>query len=204
MLLLENQRRFNINYLIPGTYQGKKEEELLMSIKKKFGGAILATALGATLIGGGTFALFTSTASNTGNTFTAGTVVITDTTGGAGSLASQAVNFSNLAPGDNGTMNMTVRNDGNLDEWVHINEVASTATETGGLFSGTTPVALSLPSNVVKLAPGDSTTFTIGYNFPSVADNSYQAAKGSFNVKVDAVQARNNTNAAGNGPTSWQ
>lgn len=170
-------------------------------MKKKLGGAVLATALGATLIGGGTFALFTSSASNTGNTFTAGTVVVTDTSGGP--IASKVVNFNNLAPGDNGSMTMTVQNNGTLDEWVKIDTAASNATKSvGGLFGGTTPLALSYAPDVVKLAPGETHDFTVGYNFPVAADNSYQKATGSFSVVVDAVQAKNNT--TGNGPTSWQ
>lgn len=177
-----------------------------MSIKKKFGGAILATALGATLIGGGTFALFTSSTTNDGNTFTAGTVLVTDQSGGA--IASQDVNFSNLAPGDTKTLNMTVKNDGNLDEWVKIDTAASDASRSGGLFGGVTPLTLTYSSDVVKLAPGETHLFTVAYNFPLAADNSYQAATGSFNVVVDAVQARNNTQYDGNGnetgPTSWQ
>lgn len=172
-----------------------------MSIKAKIGMAAAATVLGAALVGGGTFALFTSSATNAGNTFTAGTVIITDTTGGP--VASQAVNFSNLAPGDNGTVSMTVKNDGTLDEWVHINTAASGATSAGDLFGGATPLALTYDADVVKLAPGTSYTFDIGYEFPLAADNSYQGDSGTFSIVVDAVQARNNTNTTNDGPLSW-
>lgn len=173
-----------------------------MNIKGKFGGAIMATALGATLIGAGTSALFTSSTSNQGNTFTAGTVVVTDKTGGT--LASQEVNFGNLAPGDHNSLKMAVKNEGTLDEWVKIDRASTDQTKAGELFSGSTPIGLSYSDEVILLHPGETHKFTVDYNFPSTADNSYQGKTGSFNVVVDAVQDRNNTNASGNGPESWQ
>ncbi|MGZ4113345.1 MAG: TasA family protein [Tumebacillaceae bacterium] len=169
---------------------------------KKVALTMATTALGAALIGGSSFALFTSSTTNNGNTFTAGTVVVKDITGG--SISSQEVNFSNLAPGDHKTLNLTVKNDGSLDEWVRINGKASDNSKTGAIFDANSGVTLNYHTDdVVKLAPGDTHVFKIDYNFPKDADNSYQGTTGSFNVVVDAVQARNNTNAGGTGPQSW-
>jgi spore coat-associated protein N len=172
-----------------------------MGIKKQFAGVVLAAGVGVAAISGGTFALFTSTATNSGNTFTAGTLTIEDLSGGP--VASQAVNFSNLAPGDNGTVTMTVKNSGNLDAWVKVDNAASVASQTGDLFGGTTPLAITYDADVVKVPAGGTTTFDVGYNFPLRADNSYQGDTGSFNVVVKAVQARNNTNAANTDALSW-
>lgn len=173
-----------------------------MGIKKQIGLAMATTALGATLLAGGSFALFTSNTTNTGNTFTAGTVSLQSLTNGP--VASQAVFFNSLAPGDNGDVKLKVKNNGNLAEWVHINTTASDASKsTGGLFGGANPLALTYESTAVLLQPGQEKEFNIHYNFPLAADNSYQGATGTFNVVVDGVQARNNTNAANNGPISW-
>jgi spore coat-associated protein N len=172
-----------------------------MGIKSKLGLALATTALGATLVGAGTFALFTSTTANAGNTFTSGTVAINDTT--TGTLASQEINFNNLAPGDNGTLKMTVKNNGTLDVWAKIDTAASDATKTGNLFGGSTPIQLTYITDVVKLAPGTEYIFSVGYNFPLAADATYQGATGTYSIQVDAVQARNNTNSAQTGPVTW-
>ncbi|TCP52735.1 camelysin-like metallo-endopeptidase [Tumebacillus sp. BK434] len=170
-------------------------------MKKKIALAMVTTALGATLVGAGSFALFTAETTNTGNNFTAGTLTLQDLSGGP--IASQAVNFGNLAPGDNGVVKMTVKNNGSLDAWVRINQTASNASRTGDLFGGATPLQLIWDAKVVKVPAGGTTTFDVGYLFPLAADNSYQGDTGSFHVVVQAVQARNNTNAANNGPIAW-
>jgi spore coat-associated protein N len=171
------------------------------SIKTKLGMTLAATALGITLAGAGTYALFTSTTVNSGNTFTSGQVLINDST--TGTLSSQALDFGNLAPGDHGTVSMTVKNNGTLDAWVRINTVDSDASKTGGLFAGATPLQLIYAPDVINLAPGASHDFVVTYDFPLTADQTYQGAAGTFNVKVDAVQARNNTNADQTGPVAW-
>jgi spore coat-associated protein N len=171
-------------------------------MKKKIALAMISTALGATLVGAGSFALFTAETTNTGNNFTAGTITLEDLSGGT--IASKAISFSNLAPGDNGTVTMTVKNNGSLDAWVRINQAASNASRTGDLFSGAAPLQLGWDNDVVRLPAGGTTTFDVTYLFPLAADNSYQGDSGSFNVVVQAVQARNNTNAAGTGPIAWQ
>lgn len=172
-----------------------------MGLKTKLAMGLVTSAAGAAMVAGGSFALFTSSATNSNNTFTAGTVVVDDVTGGT--LSSQEVNAANLAPGDGKTLTMTVKNDGTLDEWVQIDSAKTAASELGGLFGGATPLTLALDNKVVKLAPGQTTTFNVTYSLPLAADNTYQGANGTFNVVVDAVQARNNTNTAGTGPNAW-
>lgn len=171
-------------------------------MKKKIAMAMASTALGAMLIGAGSFALFTSEAVNSGNNFAAGTLTLEDLSGGP--IASQSIHFNNLAPGDNGTVTMTVRNAGSLDAWVRINQAASNSSKAGQLFAGATPLQLGWDADVVKVPAGGTTTFDVTYNFPLAADNSYQSKSGSFNVVVQAVQARNNTNAGNTGPIAWQ
>ncbi|MCA1055231.1 CalY family protein [Rossellomorea aquimaris] len=173
-----------------------------MGLKKSLGAAALAAGIGAAAIGGGTFALFTDTAANTGNTFTAGTLTLDDVSGGA--IVSQAVNFDNLAPGDSGTVSMTVENNGTLDAWVKIDDTATNASKTGDLFGGDTPLSLTLDTDVVRVPAGGQTTFDVDYAFPLGADNSYQGDTGSFEVVVQAVQARNNTNGTDTAPNAWQ
>lgn len=172
-----------------------------MSLKKKLAMALVTTTAGAAIMAAGSFALFTSSATNSGNTFSAGTLAVSDIT--SGTLSSQEINAANLAPGDTKQMVMTVQNTGSLDEWVKIDSAATTSSETGALFAGTSPLTLTLDSNVVKLTPGATQNFNVTYSLPIGADNSYQGASGTFSVKVDAVQARNNTNATNDGPTSW-
>jgi spore coat-associated protein N len=172
-----------------------------MGIKKRLSGAVLAAGIGVAAISGGTFALFTAEATNTGNTFSAGTLTLEDLSGGP--IASQAVNFDNLAPGDNGTVTMTVKNNGSLDAWVKIDDVSTNASKTGGLFDAG-GLTLTLDADVVKVPAGGQTTFDVDYDFPLSADNSFQGDTGSFNVVVQAVQARNNTNGTDTAPNAWQ
>lgn len=182
-----------------------------MSIKKKFGMALATTALGAMLIGGGTFALFSGTASNEGNTFTAGTVAISSVTA-QGKIFAGDLYFDNLAPGDSGTKTLTIKNNGSLDAWVKLDGYTHNGEGTldpnnkkaGDLFIGSNPLTLQLDSKFVRVpANGGEASFNVSYSFPSAAGNEYQGTSGSATIKVKAVQARNNTNATEDGPISW-
>ncbi|TYS78445.1 TasA family protein [Rossellomorea aquimaris] len=81
-----------------------------MGIKKKLGLGVASLAMGAALVGGGTFAYFNDTESSTGNTFAAGTIDLKpELTGSA------LWNLPNQQPGatfDTGTQ--TLSNDGTL------------------------------------------------------------------------------------------
>lgn len=169
-----------------------------MSIKRKLGMAFATTALGALLVAGGSFALFTDTATNAENTFTAGTVSLE-----AGSSVISPEQFiSNLAPGDSGTIEVTVENTGSLDAWVRVNEENSVLE--GELFDGDHPLEIHFDEvGYVLLGSGESTSITVNYSFPLEAGNEYQGASGIFALSFDAVQARNNTNDDSTGPNSW-
>ncbi len=112
-----------------------------MSLKKKMGAAMATAAMGAALIGGGTFALFTSAATNDGNTAATGTLTIADITGGNGSAA---FTVTNMAPGDNGTGTVTIKNNGTLNAWVAIDSAADTGDLAPALnvTASTTPVII--------------------------------------------------------------
>jgi spore coat-associated protein N len=175
-----------------------------MNIRKQLLGAAMATAIGAAAIGGGTYALFTDSAANAGNTFTAGTVNIEDVTGGA--ALSTTTFISNLAPGDSETATLTVENQGSLNAWVQIDE----AVTSGDLFGGTTPVTISYDGDAVLIPAGESYTFNVGYSFPLAAGNEYQGDQGEVTFNINAVQSRNNGDLNNDGvadpgeaPVSW-
>jgi spore coat-associated protein N len=175
-----------------------------MNIKKQLLGAAMATAIGAAAIGGGTYALFTDSAANAGNTFTAGTVNIEDVTGGA--ALSSTTFISNLAPGDAETATLTVENQGSLNAWVKIDGAATS----GDLFGGSNPLTVSYDQGVVLIPAGQSHTFNVGYNLPLAAGNEYQGDQGEVTFDIKAVQSRNNGDTNNNGvadsgeaPGSW-
>ncbi|KGA98950.1 spore coat protein [Alkalihalobacillus alcalophilus ATCC 27647 = CGMCC 1.3604] len=78
-----------------------------MSIKKKLGMGVLTAALGISLIGGGTFAYFSDTATQT-NTFASGTIVLdVDPT--------VQIPMENIKPGDWMPRSFELQNNGSLD-----------------------------------------------------------------------------------------
>lgn len=78
-----------------------------MGIKKTLGFGMASAALGLSLIGGGTFAYFSDTATSTA-TFAAGTLDLN-------SDPSVIVDIPNLKPGDTVTKTFKLKNDGTLD-----------------------------------------------------------------------------------------
>lgn len=174
-----------------------------MSLKKKMGAALFTTAMGAALIGGGTFALFTSQATNDGNTAQAGTLSISDITGPLGD-GSAAFTVSNMAPGDTGTATVTIKNNGSLDAWVAIDS----AIDTGDLA----PVLdITAPTAAVIIPAGQSAPFIVNYSLQRGAGNEYQGDSAALDIKFKAVQSKNNLNdpngdgdtSDANGPASW-
>lgn len=198
-----------------------------MGLKSKLFMAVATSAAGATMIAGGTFAMFTDTSANTGNTFTAGTVVVDATQGGTPVFASDNLTFNNMAPGDSGNTTIKVMNTGTLGEWVKINSINTT----GNLFDATTtstdtvngqtqtannyPLALTPNADLTSgqtgyfIPAGGSTTIQLNYAFPLNAGNYYQGQTGTATINVEAVQARNNSTGteptvagAGAGPSN--
>lgn len=95
--------------------------------------SILMIGVVAIAAGAGTLAYFSDTETSTGNTFTAGTldlVVVTTGTGPAGKHTvnelgdgfNDNVTFTNLAPGDSGSIVWTITNNGNLDGWILVTQ----------------------------------------------------------------------------------
>ncbi|WP_453995041.1 TasA family protein [Bacillus nitroreducens] len=164
-----------------------------MSIKKKIGGAVIATALGAALIGGGSYALFTAEAVNEGNTFATGGVTIDD----VNSTFSAIQHISNLAPGDKGTWEVTIKNTDSLAAWVQVSGYDTN----GDLFDGDNPVKVEENNQILKIEPGQEKTFNFSFEFPEAAGNEYQGKIGDLTINFQAVQVKNND--AGTEPISW-
>lgn len=164
-----------------------------MSMKQKLTMAMATTALGAALLAGGSFALFTSTDTNSGNSFAAGTVKISmDKPDGT-----TYFNVSNIAPGDKGSSKVTVKNNGSLELRYDIAQ-----TLTGALASGANPLAVTIKDadgkvivpgdNNRVLAAGASEVLTVSWELPRAAGNEYQGASASLGITVNAEQTKNN------------
>lgn len=173
---------------------------------KRMSLSLMAVALIAMLVSAATFALFTAQTTNASNTFTAGTVTLTEATGALFTI-------TNIAPGDTGTAgSFTVTYTGSLDAWLGL-----TTSSEGDLLAGPTPLAITISDGTnsynvnqanqvvgsTAVATGAVKTFTVGYSMPLAAGNEYQGDSASLTMSVKAVQARNNTNTGGTGPISW-
>ncbi|WP_068606804.1 TasA family protein [Paenibacillus swuensis] len=164
-----------------------------MSLKKQLGLAMVTTALGATLVAGGSFALFTSSAQNTGNTFASGTVKVSlDKPEGT-----KYFDISNIAPGDNGSTQLTVTNGGSLELRYDLAQNL-----TGDLAWGTDGVKITIKDsagNVIVpgdnnrvLAPAASEVLTVKWELPLAADDRYQNKTAQLGLTVNAEQTKNN------------
>lgn len=78
-----------------------------MSMKKKLGTGLMTAALGLALVGGGTYAYFSDSASST-NTFAAGTLDLSVN-------PTEVINVDNIKPGDSMIRDFELHNDGTLD-----------------------------------------------------------------------------------------
>ncbi len=152
--------------------------------------AFLLTMIGALLIGGATVAWFTSEDSNTDNTFAAGTFEISLD---KDDIVEKYFNIGNTFPGDQGSAEIVVTNQGSLD----MKYTFSLETR-GDLFQGEFPVVIRLfdangeeitnLSAERELGAGNNESFTITYEMPGDAGNNYQGAQGSLDIKVIANQ----------------
>ncbi|HLN63877.1 MAG TPA: TasA family protein [Symbiobacteriaceae bacterium] len=168
---------------------------------KRLALSLLTVGAVAGMVAGGTFALFSDTAENNSNTFTAGTVTL-----GEPAALACPIQAGGLAPGDDGSCTISVQYTGSLDAWVGFDYAGS-----GALFDGANPITIDNPSYVDnggkqvvgKLPTNETANVTLNYHFPAAAGNEYQGAAGTITVNFYAVQARNNTNATNDGPNSW-
>lgn len=145
--------------------------------------SMLLIVVAAALVGGATVAIFTDQATNTGNTFTAGTVNIE-----AGSTT-LGVGAGNMAPGDTVSSSFVVQNVGSLELRFDVS-----ASGAGDLFSGGTPAVVGDlgDDQDVILGPGEWTTVDFDVSLPLGAGNWYQGKAGTVNLAIDAEQTANN------------
>lgn len=99
-----------------------------MGIKKTLGFGMASAALGLSLIGGGTFAYFSDTATSTA-TFAAGTLDLN-------SDPSVIVDIPNLKPGDTVSKTFKLKNDGTLDIGSILLKTTTEVTDTLGDNNG--------------------------------------------------------------------
>lgn len=171
-------------------------------MRKKIAMSLVLIGLLAAVMAGGTFAYFTSTAANTGNTFSAGTIALSTDKG-----ATAFLNFENplLKPGDNGTGTLTLSNTGSLPATLTFTTAVTTNTpgHNGGslgddlyftitngagttVYTGTLTAlaALTTPTALPQIAPGGTQTFTVDWVFKdngtpgsdTTGDNLYQGS----------------------------
>jgi len=155
-----------------------------------------------TLVGGVTFALFTASATNANNNFTAGTVNIELNDDPDDEITSFSVN--NIAPGDSDSATIKVDNEGSLE----LRYGVSIDVE-GDLFTGSSPLVVTLldaEGHVLFEASSDdifllnrvlssntSEDLTVKWYLPLEANNDYQNKSGSFDLIFHAEQTRNST-----------
>jgi predicted ribosomally synthesized peptide with SipW-like signal peptide len=173
---------------------------MVTGLKKKLVLAMATTALGATLVAGGTSALFTAAASNTNNSFTAGTVKI-----GLDKADTVAKYFtvSNIAPGDSGSSPVIVSNTGSLELRYDIKSLL-TGDLAAAQGSDNNPLTVKIysdagmtqeinPANKRVLAPTTGTdTLYVKWQLPLAAGNGYQGKNATYSIEVNAEQTKNN------------
>jgi hypothetical protein len=162
-------------------------------MKKKILLSIMAFVMTMALAGGATFALFTSTASNAGKDFSAGTVNISD----GGNVLSGDVVISNMAPGDSKAGILTVNNTSSLPIYVKI-----TANKSGTIFDGAF-AATVVPDGTIApfswIPVPANTPYTFGYTVKLPIDATVQSETGTLSFAIDAVQQAHNYQASWTG-----
>lgn len=150
-------------------------------MKKKILGSMLMISLVAALVGGATFAYFSDSATNSNNSFAAGTLLIDD----AALSVSGAWDVTNAYPGMSATKTFTVKNAGSLPF-----KFTYSMAGTGALFGGDNPSTLTVTDEDGddQLAPNESAVITAKFAMPDVAGNEYQNAAGTAVLTVNASQ----------------
>lgn len=178
-----------------------------MGVKKKLSMAFVIAALGAMLIGGGTLALFSAEVTNKGNTFTTGTVDISDITGGPATVKAQ---IGELFPGTSGIFPVKIKNVGSLKAFVKLDgfeyeRVGLFAVDPDDAANGDDySLKLVSQTGIQILEPGDEVDFIVYYELPEEAGDFYAEKTAKFDIVFKAVQYRNNYDPAKpTVPLSW-
>lgn len=163
---------------------------------RRFWMLVTAVILMVGMIGGGTFAYFTSQAENTDNVFTSGTLIIGTSNQGpnVGTMT-----FGNAQPGDHYAYTINVNNLGSLPFWYAVTaQLASEDSElyqalvvsiNGGIDQPLSSVAgLVLDLNLVAGA-GEDVTFDI--KLPRSAGNALQGKSCTIDFVFNAGQVNN-------------
>lgn len=201
----------------------------MSALTRRIALTLATTGLLGALVAGTSYAFFSSTATSQDNTFTAGTMSLTD--------SADTCTIGPMQPGDSHSCTYQVTynsNDGNLNAWIGL-DVATTGTAgpvvtpNGSQSSyGGTPLWSANDANGLQLsvtdsynntfhlnatdqvvgssavAPGWTDTFTVTGSLPDSAGNGYEGGSATVSLTAHAVQSQDNTNNAGTGPTSWQ
>lgn len=154
---------------------------------RKFITSIFIIGLVATLAGAGMYAVFTDIEQSTGNTFEAGTVIISL------GASSWSTGFDNMKPGDTVTFTITVGNDGTLPLDYTITTVLS-----GDLSGGANPCfvkqirvdgVVTATDSLSVAGQGDRyDTVEIDIKMPGAAGDWYQGRSGTLDVSFAATQ----------------
>jgi predicted ribosomally synthesized peptide with SipW-like signal peptide len=188
-------------------------------------GGIATVAAAGTLIAGTTLGVFTASTSSGSNSFTAGTVTLSQG-------ASTTCTVTHMVPGDqsgvtagDSACTLVVTYTGNAPAWMALDvsiggtglyDSSSTGlhftitdnqgspvtymsgtTLGGSATSGTTPSATNLLVKTGTFANGDAVTFTVNYSLPIGAGNTYQGLNSTLSLTAHAVQSGNNGSTSG-------
>jgi hypothetical protein len=198
-----------------------------MSIKKRLAlgaGAVATVGAVATLVAGVTFGLFSATQTGSTNTFTAGTVTLTNP-------VNVSCTVGPMAPGDSSAgytpvpagqtdpqtaaCTFAVTYGGNLPAYLGVDAAVGgtslydgtgsglqfqisdgpTSYATGGVLNGTSDLLVSTTPD----AASSSTlhTLTVNYALPTASPNSYQGKSTTLTLTIHAVQSGNNNFVGG-------
>lgn len=130
-----------------------------VSLTKKILMSVLGLGVVGSLVGMGTFASFTATATNTNNTFTTGTLNY-ETRQGGSAVTTNVISLSAMKPGDSKSMFLEVKNTGSLTMQ---SQTLATTAPTSSLLNTDTTDGLHLTITRCSVAwGGTATTPTCG------------------------------------------
>jgi len=152
-----------------------------VGLKTKLGMALVTSAAGAAMVAGGTFAIFTAQGSVGPVAFAAGTVTVNVSSPGVTPVVVAGANggtfaLTNLAPGDQVSSTVSVKNSGSLDEYVKIDTDLK-----GSLFNNN-----GVTGSNIDGTPGTNLVSIDASAGPTFATDNWPAR---YKYKVDVYQA---------------